>query len=182
MGGLIEFWKLAAKLKAEPRRGWLQMVPIRKIESVADHSFGVAILSLFEAERRGYNVGHVVKLALVHDLEEAIIGDLTPKDKRRLTRGVILKRKELANLRMLKTLPPVLRRDFEKARKEVRAGRTREARLVKDLDKFEMVLQARDYEASGVKPEKLEDFYRSARIGIKDRTLKEALVQVRTRD
>ena len=78
---LVQFWALAARLKAEPRRGWLKQLRLQRNESVADHSFALSLLCLFEGERRGYNVERLLKLALLHDLEEAITGDLTPQDK-----------------------------------------------------------------------------------------------------
>jgi len=175
---LIEFWKLALRLKNEPRRGWFQKVGLKEIESVADHSFGVAILSLFEAERRGYDVGHVLKLALVHDLEEAITGDLTPKDKRMLTAKIVSHRKKVANERILANLPLRQKQGYQRTWKELVAGRTREARLVKDLDKLEMALQARYYESEGASVKEIKDFYSSARRAIKDRALKEVLGEI----
>jgi len=175
---LIEFWKLALRLKNEPRRGWFQRVGLEEIESVADHSFGVAILSLFEAERRGYDVGHVLKLALVHDLEEAITGDLTPKDKRRLTQKIASHRKKVARERILLDLPLGQKQGYQRIWKELVAGRTREASLVKDLDKLEMALQARYYESKGASTTEIKDFYSSARRAIKDRGLKAILDQI----
>ncbi len=166
------------RLKNEPRRGWIKSVDLEEIESVADHSFGVAILSLFEAERRGYDVGHVLKLALVHDLEEAITGDLTPKDKRRLTAKIVSHRKKVANERILANLPLRQKQGYQRTWKELVAGRTGEARLVKDLDKLEMALQARYYESEGARTTEIKDFYRSARMAIKDRALKEILGRI----
>src|SRR6266571_2500484 len=78
---LVQFWEFAARLKAEPRRGWLKKLRLQRTESVADHSFALSLLCLFEGERRSYNVERLLKLALLHDLEEAITGDLTPQDK-----------------------------------------------------------------------------------------------------
>ncbi len=178
MKQLIEFWKLALRLKNEPRKGWFQRVDLEEIESVADHSFGVAILSLFEAERRRYDVGHVLKLALVHDLEEGITGDLTPQDKRKLTPKIVSHRKKVAKERILANLPPGQKQGYQRIWKELVAGRTREARLVKDLDKLEMALQASYYESKGASTTEIKDFYRSARRAIKDRTLKEILGQI----
>ncbi len=175
---LVEFWSQALRLKNEPRRGWLQSLHVRKIESVADHSFGVAILALFEAERRGFDVGHVLKLALVHDLEEAITGDLTPKDKRRLSLRGVSSRKKRARQKILTVLPISQKTGLEEAWSELDVGRTREARLVKSLDKLEMALQASVYESKGADAEKIKDFYRSARRGIEDPQLRKTLEQI----
>ncbi len=175
---LVEFWSHALRLKNEPRRGWLQTLHVRKIESVADHSFGVAILGLFEAERRGYDVGHVLRLALVHDLEEAITGDLTPGDKKRLTSKEVSRRKKRARHQILAALPGKQKTGLERAWSELQAGRTKEARLVKDLDKLEMALQASDYASKGANAEEVKGFYRSARKGIEDARLRKTLEQI----
>src|SRR5713226_3683822 len=82
LDSLFRFWQYAAELKGEPRKGWQGKVQGR-VESVADHSFAVALLALYEGERRGYDLEKILKLTLIHDLEEAIMGDLTPLDKAR---------------------------------------------------------------------------------------------------
>src|SRR5712692_8385965 len=143
--GTLQLWGLVSKLKTEPRRGWTAVSGVERIESVADHSFGVTILSLFEAERRGYDVERTLKLALIHDLEEAITGDLTPRDKRILTRRRVLRLKQAARSRILETIPANRRREYWMLWRDLETGRTEEGRLVKDLDKLEMALQARYY-------------------------------------
>ena len=81
--GLVQF---AAKLKSVPRTGWLDrgVEPLR-VESVADHSFGVALLAWAcalqrRAEGAAIDPERVLKLALIHDLAEAETGDSTPYD------------------------------------------------------------------------------------------------------
>ena len=76
---MIEFWLYSSRLKEVERKGWKKL-GLKRVESVADHSFALALISLFEAERRKYDPGVVMKLALIHDLEEAITGNLTPAD------------------------------------------------------------------------------------------------------
>lgn len=168
---------MAAKLKIQPRRGWIQRLDLRDVESVADHTFGVAMLSLFEGERRGYNVEKILKLALIHDLEEALIGDLTPRDKKNLGTDEVVGWKKAAINRILDLLPTKRREYFRRLWAELKTGRSREARLVRQLDKLEMAFQANQYERRGVERGKLADFYKSAGRGIRDRTLKEALRQ-----
>jgi 5'-deoxynucleotidase len=168
----VRFWQLAAGVKTEARRGWTEVSGVKRIESVADHSFGVAILSLFEAERRGYNLERTLKLALIHDLEEAMTGDLTPRDKRRLSSRRVLHLKQVAISEILKLLPANRRVEYRALWNDLTTRRTREARLVKDLDRLEMACQARRYETLGVGHEQLERFYSSAVSQIKDPSLK----------
>ncbi len=170
--GAVRLWLLAAKLKAEPRRGWVRVSGVESVESVADHSFGVAILSLFEGERRGYDVGRTLKLALIHDLEEAFSGDLTPSDKRRLTAKRVGRLRESARWEILRLIPAERRMEYRALWRDLANGRTREARLVKDLDKLEMACQARKYETLGVEHRQLVRFYNSALSRIEDEELR----------
>ena len=175
---LEEFWRLAASLKQEPRRGWMQRFRPRRVESVADHSFAVALLSLFEGERRGYDMEKMLKLALIHDLEEAITGDLTPGDKKRMTPTNVSREKDLAIARTLARIPQRIRKDYRELWKDLRSATSKEARLVKDLDRLEMALQAKEYARRGVDSSKLRDFYSSAAREIKDGSLKRILQRI----
>jgi len=166
LDSLFELWRYAEGLKVEDRKGWKKL-GLRDVESVADHSFALALLTLVEAERRKYNVEDAVKIALIHDLEEAITGDLTPDDKK--TRGFARVRaaKQEAVRELLMTLPQKSRRSYRRLWTDLRLLRTREARLVHELDKLEMVFQAKAYEKK-VGREKVTDFYRSACREIRD--------------
>ncbi len=168
MEELIEFWKLALKLKEEPRRGWIQRLKLSSVESVADHSYAVALLALYEASRRGYDVGKTLKLALVHDLEEAITGDMTPLDKRGKSSFDRIQRKRLAIETILGRMPTRTRKQFRSLWADLLDVKSREARLVKDLDRMEMALQAAEYERKGAGRTKVSEFYRSALREIKD--------------
>ncbi len=57
---------------------------------------------------------------------------------------------------------------------DLEEGRTREARLVRQLDKLEMAFQAHEYQRH-LSKEVLEDFYRSARTAVTDPSLREEL-------
>lgn len=106
------------------------------------------------------------------------MGDLTPRDKRRLTMRIVGRRRRLAKQRILAMLPVKQRPSYEKAWRELRYGRTREARLVKELDKLEMALQAKEYELLGGNVVCLSGFYVSARKGLKDTVVKRVLHEV----
>ncbi len=178
MSQLFDFWKLAARLKDEPRRGWLQRLRLQHVESVADHSFGVAMITMFEAERRGYDVEKALKFALIHDLEEAFTGDLTPRDKKKLATNSVRRWKTSAINRILGGMPTDMRRRYGELWEELWRGNSKESKLVKQLDKLEMAFQASLYWKRGVKRQKLSHFYRSARRGVNDDELKRALKEI----
>ena len=65
-------------LKKLPRMGWL--IEKAPHESLADHSFGAAIIALALARMEGLGEAEeaaLVRRALLHDLHESRIGDLT---------------------------------------------------------------------------------------------------------
>ena len=63
-------------LKDVLRQGWVN-AGVEAPESVAAHSWGMAVLALKLCPEE-LNLEHVLKLCLVHDLPEVIVGDLTP--------------------------------------------------------------------------------------------------------
>ena len=142
---------------------------------MADHSFGVAVLSLFEGTRRGYNVERLLTLALIHDLEEAITGDLTPEDKNGLGWKKVHSLRKAARTQIANSVPMEQRVQYEHMWRDLETGRTREARLVKDLDRFEMLLQARRYARLGAPRRQLEKFYKSAISRIDDKEIRKSV-------
>lgn len=171
MDQLVGFWHLAEKLKEEKRRGWIETLDLARVESVADHSFGVALLALFEGERRGYDVGRILRLAIIHDLDEAITGDLTPENKRGLGTKRVRRDRRLAVERILAQMPAKVRAACRLLWRDLDNRRSREARLVHDLDKLEMALQAHEYGKQFGRT-KIARFYMSARRETTDPALK----------
>ena len=72
------------QLKSIPRSGWLQSgIDELGVESIAAHSYGMSILILHlrsELQSAGVNVERALNMALVHDIAESIVGDMTPQD------------------------------------------------------------------------------------------------------
>lgn len=81
---ILNFYVLATSLKDKIRSGWLRWnVSKERLESIAEHIYGVAILAIAidSEEDLGINIDRVVKMLVLHELEEVIIGDITPFDK-----------------------------------------------------------------------------------------------------
>jgi putative hydrolase of HD superfamily len=141
-------------LKEVPRKGWTRH-PIPRVESVADHSYGAALLAWLlcpsELDR-----ARVLELALLHDLAEVVTGDLIPAD------GVpdeVKKSEERDALEELLRGFPARERALELLQ-EYQAQNTAEARHVKAMDRLDMALQSQAYEqAHGVD---LKEFRESA--------------------
>jgi putative hydrolase of HD superfamily len=176
LDSLLRFWEYAEALKREPRRGWRERVEGTR-ESVADHSFAVAILALYEGERRGYDLEKILKLALIHDLEEAITGDFTPRDKARLGPTMVQKAREKAIRELVSKLPRKVQTSYLGLWTDLRERRSMEARLVHQLDKVEMAFQAKSY-GKRTGQRKMRDFYESAVKETTDLKLKRTLASI----
>jgi putative hydrolase of HD superfamily len=154
---LAKFFKMTGKLKRTPRSGWVE-VGIRKPESVADHTFRTAVLCMVYSDLEGLDELKLLRMALIHDLPEAIIGDLTPS--RKTTRS-----KEEENDAMnqiLSLLPKDQREKYMTDWNEYQEGKTREAKAVRQLEKIEMALQAKEYEEAGLTRQSRKRFIKSA--------------------
>lgn len=50
------------------------------MESVADHSWRMALLCMLFSEEKNIDISKCMKFAIIHDLSEVIVGDITPRD------------------------------------------------------------------------------------------------------
>jgi putative hydrolases of HD superfamily len=181
---LLTLYSQVAALKLLPRAGWLQR-GVTVAESVADHTFGVAMLALLISARvetpaldledsgaRGSEGQHgtqiergkLLAIALLHDLAEAQLGDL-PASARRL---IGADAKQSAERRAIEELFAGLPgyAEYLALWDEYAAGTSAEARLIKQLDRVEMLAQALAYERAGSRT--LTEFWAGADHGWSD--------------
>lgn len=154
---LIKFFEIAGMLKRTPRAGWVE-VGIYQPESVADHTFRTAILCMLYADMEGLDPLRLLRMALIHDLPEAVIGDLTPSKKTAETK----EKEDTAIKQILSLLPKRQRETYITVWNEYQEGKTREAQAVRQLEKIEMALQAKEYEKAGSASKSLKRFTKSA--------------------
>ncbi|GBG33953.1 HD domain-containing protein 2 [Hondaea fermentalgiana] len=160
----VAFQTSVSNLKRVKRTGWV----LRKVpdpESVSDHSFGVALAALL-VEDDQIDTAKAVQMGLLHDVAEAIVGDIAPgqgiSDEDKHAR-------EQAAMRELlqEKLGGGARADRINALwQEYEARETPEAKLVKDLDRWEMILTADGYEREA-DSHFLQEFYDGVRGKIK---------------
>ena len=130
---------LIGRLKELQRTGWVRK-NIKAPETVSSHSHGVALLVLLFAPSY-LDKEKCLKLALVHDLQEAVVGDITPFD------GVSKEEKAKKEQIAIKEISQKL--DFAELKDlfaEYEANKSREARFVRDMDRLDAVLQAKYYD------------------------------------
>jgi len=171
--GLVDFIAAAGKLKKLSRTGWLEC-GVPDSESVADHSFRVALISLLLADLNGLDALRAVRMALLHDLAEAETGDLTPIQKSTDPWG-FKHAEDAAMERLLEKLPRGIQGTFRSAWREFSGTLTDEARLVRDADKLEMVIQASEYQKEGGDENRFMRFWQEEIKGDEARVIRDAV-------
>jgi putative hydrolase of HD superfamily len=173
---LIEdFFKIILDLKNIQRKGWLDKIGIKNPESVADHSYSMTLMSMIVSELQGLNTNKIVKMALLHDLAESSVGDFTPEEipKRRK-----LELENIAMKKILKELPNELIKNYQEVWNDFLLGESDESIFVHEMDKLEMVFQAKHYIDKGFSKEKIQTFIDSANNEIKNKDLKKIITKL----
>ncbi len=141
---LLDLATESAGLKDVARTGWL-LRGVQNAESVADHCWGTAFLSLLFIKHAGnVNRGLVLSIAVVHDLAEVRTGDI-PRRVNRLAQPISPEEKRTleaeAMAKIAQSSPEILEmwREYEDAQ-------SLEARYVRDMNLIDMCLQALIYE------------------------------------
>jgi putative hydrolase of HD superfamily len=173
---LIEFLKVVGKLKKVERTGWVTNVGIEKPESVADHIFRSTILAMIFSDIKKLNTEKVMRMALVHDLSEALIGDWDTFAKKKLGLEKLKQKEEEAMEKIFSLLPENLKEKYISVWKEFQEQKTEEAKLAKQIEKLEMAIQALEYEKEGYDKKRLEVFWNDVRPALKDEELKNLFV------
>ncbi|MBE44353.1 MAG: phosphohydrolase [Thaumarchaeota archaeon] len=168
MVDLLGFFEIANKLKWTERNGWIAKIKVKEHESVAGHSYLTALICMVIAEQKGLNTNKVLKMALLHDLAESITGDYMPSE---LTKKTKNDKEVKAMKNILGKLPPNIRISYSRLWKDYKDMSSKEAKLVHQIDRLEMALQANDYLKKGYSHQLLEQFFLSARAGIRDKEL-----------
>ncbi|KAL8710619.1 MAG: hypothetical protein Q9220_004843 [cf. Caloplaca sp. 1 TL-2023] len=157
----IPFLHILERLKTTPREGWRRF-GIPQSESIADHMYRMSILTLLcpHPLRTRLNIPRCTLLALVHDMAESLVGDLTPLDnvlkseKSRRERETM----EYLTTHLLSSSPQqqpnnesssIAGKEIKEAWEEYESNSTLEARFVHDIDKLELVIQMMEYERRG---------------------------------
>ena len=160
---LIEFLRIVGKLKSLRRTGWIRS-GVKQPESDADHMHRAAICAMMIPsslpDGTGIDRERCIRMALTHDLCEAIAGDFTPECPISKEEKHKLEREAMEEIRRVLDSSP-LGQELLDLWEEYEAGETIESRYVKDIDKFEMILQADEYECEqGLK---LDQFFESTK-------------------
>ncbi len=156
--GLI---KAAGRLKTVKRTGWLKRVGIAKDrESVADHTFRMIVIAAEIGLEQNLDCAKLMRMCMLHDLGEAVIGDKMPEEKK--SHQAHRENENRVVKEILKNLPENSRTVLQREWAELLESKTKEAKLVWQIDKLEMALQARDYILMGYDQKRLSVFQKDA--------------------
>ncbi|KEF59198.1 hydrolase-HD superfamily protein [Exophiala aquamarina CBS 119918] len=146
----VPFFHYIERLKIEKREGWRRF-GLTRGESIADHMYRMSLITILAppALASKLDIARCTKMALIHDMAEGLVGDLTPVD------GVPKVEK---NRREAETMDWVATSLLGKVHggvngKEIRAiwqeyedSETMESKFVHDVDKIELIMQMVEYE------------------------------------
>ena len=136
--GVLDFLRAAERLKATVRSGYTSS---GEQESVAEHTWRLCLMAMLLAPAYpDVDFAKLVKICIVHDLGEAIGGDVpAPEQARRAAGKAADERRDL--LQLLAPLPAPVRDEITALWDEYETAHSAEARLAKALDKLETILQ-----------------------------------------
>ena len=117
----------------------------------------------------------MMKMVLLHDLAESKIGDYTPEQ---ISKEKKYSLENNAFNEIIKNLPDLIKSQYLEIWQEYQENNSAESKIVHQIDRLEMALQAKIYEKEGHSKEKLESFFESAGIEITNSKLKEIFTNI----
>ena len=135
--GVLQFLRGAEQLKDTIRSGHTSE---GRKESVAEHTWRLCLMAMvFAKDFPEINFEKLIKICIIHDLGEAIRGDIPAPDQVGIESKAEQERADL--LELTSSLPGELSSEIEGLWDEYEHAQSPEARLAKALDKLETILQ-----------------------------------------
>ncbi|MBD3191862.1 MAG: HD domain-containing protein [Candidatus Heimdallarchaeota archaeon] len=171
MSEILSFIFEAMRLKRLPRSGWIfSGVAMSEVESVADHSFFVTMITLIIAlaeqqkqeQEQTINLEKALIMALLHDLAEGVSQDIDRRVKEFAPKSYQEFKKELdenATKEILQKLPTILTEQLSTYYDEYRKQETIEAKIVAEADRLETLIQLVNYTRLGYPKTLFRKFY-----------------------
>ena len=144
---VINYYVLCNKLKDVIRTGWNDWnVNRKRIESVAEHVYGVQMLAIGMYSEYQYNIDlrKVILMIAIHELGETVIGDLT------LYQITKEEKEKIEHEAVHNILEPLIAgEEIEKLFLEFDKRETLEAKFAYQCDKLECDIQCKLYDEEG---------------------------------
>jgi putative hydrolase of HD superfamily len=137
LAGTLEFLRGAEQLKNMTRTSWTSA---GHQETVAAHTWRLCLMSLlFAREFPEIDVARLLEICIIHDLGEAVGGDISALLQEGQPPKAEQERADL--LQLAAPLPAALRNEIVGLWEEYEAAASPEAKLAKAFDKLETIMQ-----------------------------------------
>jgi putative hydrolase of HD superfamily len=136
LDGVLDFLRISERLKGTLRTAHGSD---GRPESTAEHTWRLSLMAMLLAGPLGADPARLLKICILHDLAEALTGDLpaplqtSPAEKEAAERAAMAE--------LTAPLPAPLREEMLALWEEYETGSSREGRLARGLDKLETILQ-----------------------------------------
>ena len=142
---IAKFLYEVGQLKRVKRSGWW-IAGVKDPESVAEHSFRTAVIAYLLARSEGVDIGKAILMALFHDMPEARTND-AHRIVRRYANWEEVDKKVFKE--QSKRLPEEMAKQMITLFEEFEEEDSLEAKVVRDADLLECIVQAREYQVLG---------------------------------
>lgn len=170
---IIKFAQEIGLLKKVKRAGWIREY-VKDVESVSDHSYRLAILAMVLVNKLKVEENKFIKMAMIHDLGEIKTGDIIIE---RWGKGElkVRKKREREERKALEIIFDGIdgKVEYLELFDEYTKQKTKEAKLLRELDKLETAIKAYEYEKETGKD--LSEFFVNAKLNISNEILKKIL-------
>jgi putative hydrolase of HD superfamily len=151
-------------LKRFRRQGWIRAgIPIAEVETVAEHTFGVAILALVlyplenklrrESKQLELNPERILSIALAHDLAECKFQDLDTSLANLMGKDKFAEFKQcVEETAFLQIQEELIKSLGTNAKLAALMQQSPELQFIQELDKLDVILQALNYSKRNLAP------------------------------
>lgn len=146
----VPFFHMLERLKTTKREGWRRF-GIGHGESISDHMYRMSLMTLFAPASltAKLDIPRCTKMALIHDMAEALVGDITPVDgvpKVEKNRRESTTMDYFVNGLLGRVNGGMTGKEIKDIWQEYEDSETLESLFVHDIDKVELILQMLEYE------------------------------------
>ncbi|KAK3934647.1 HD domain-containing protein [Diplogelasinospora grovesii] len=149
----VPYFHLLERLKTMKREGWRRF-GIERGESIADHMYRMSLMTMLAppALAAKLDMPKCMKMCLIHDMAESLVGDITPVDgvaKPEKSRREASTMDYITQRLLGKVNGSVTGAEISAIWQEYEDSQTLESHFVHDIDKMELLLQMVEYEKRG---------------------------------
>ena len=180
---IVESLLKVGKLKSLKRTGWVRE-GMPDPESVAEHCFRVAFLALIVGgELKGVDTDRLIKMALLHDSEEAFTGDPVTErfDKQVGVHDHVSESEIVKDMFSGFEQTDELHELWSAHLPETGPEATREANILYQIGKIATAWQALEYELAGEDPKIMDEWWVNARKHVTEPILEELLTKLESK-